>query len=89
MRHPRLPKQHQWVRTKSLLVLKIVTKSGYFWRHLDVDLLLANLVGGFCPASFVNIINWKGQYSSSQVIGMHKFHLKVQYTHGCLASAVF
>ena len=89
MRHPRLPKQHQWVRTNLLLFLDIATKSGYFWRHLDVDLLLANLVGGFCPASFVNIINRKGPYGYSKVISMHNFYFRIKYTHGCLASAVF
>jgi hypothetical protein len=31
MRHPRLPKQHQWVRTNSLVALIIVSKNGYFW----------------------------------------------------------
>ena len=89
MRHLRLPKQHQWVRTKSLLVLKIVTKSGYFWRQLDVDLLLANLVGGFCPATFDNIINREGPYGSSKVIGMRNFYIRMQYTHRCLAIVIF
>lgn len=89
MRHPKLPKQRQWVRTNLLLVFNIVTKSGYFWRQLDVDLLLANLVGGFCPATFDNFINQEGPYGSSKVIGMRNFYFRMRYTHGCLASAIF
>ena len=77
MGHPRLPKQHQWVRTNLLLVLNIVTKSGYFWRQLEVDLLLANLVGGFCPATFDNIINQEGPYGSIKVISMCNFAFRM------------
>jgi hypothetical protein len=49
-----------------------------------VDLLLANLVGGFCPASFDNIINQKGPYGSSKVIGMQKFFLEYDTLMGAL-----
>jgi hypothetical protein len=56
---------------------------------VDVDLLLANLVGGFCPATFDNIINPEGPYGSSKVICMRNFYFRMRYTHGCLASAVF
>jgi hypothetical protein len=37
--------------------VNILTKNGFFWYQLDVDLLLAILVGGFCHATFDNIIN--------------------------------
>jgi hypothetical protein len=68
MKHSKLPKQLQWVRTNLLLVVNIVTKNGYFWKELDVNLLLAIWVGAFCHASFDNIIDWEDPYGSSKAI---------------------
>jgi hypothetical protein len=31
LRHLKLPKQYQWVKTISLLVVNTGTKNGYFW----------------------------------------------------------
>jgi hypothetical protein len=56
-----------------------MTKRGYFWGQLDVYLLLANLVGSFCPAIFDNIINREGPYVSSKVIGMRNFYFRMGY----------
>jgi hypothetical protein len=62
MRNLRLPKQeHQWVRTNLLFVLNIVTKSGYFQLLVTTRCgsnTCQSLVGGFCPATFDNIISW-------------------------------